>query len=194
MNLPPEVSAALIAGLFVIANQYYQHWLRKRASKPDLADPEYPDLIEHITREIQAELGAHRVQYWAAQNGESTLDGHSIKKLSMVVENNAEGVDNVILEMQNIPSVAFKRNIDLMRKSNGYIYSEESEYSDTLAKTYRAYGIQTGYFFKVNNLKKKMWTGILVVAFDEKKNELCDTQLGWLQMQLNRIEGIILKI
>jgi hypothetical protein len=175
----------------IIAWQWYTEHVKKKKPTPDLSDDDYNDMLGEILADIQQETGAHRVAYWAAQNGEKTLDGHSIKKLSMVSESNADGVDNVITEMQNIPTVAFKRNLDTLKRADQYILSFESEIGDTLSKTHAAYGIQTAYFFKINNLKKKMWTGILVVAFDERKHEIFDTQIGYCQLNVNKIEGII---
>lgn len=186
-----SLTGAVVAGVFVLANTLLTYWKEKQKQRPDLHDVDYSDLIKPITDQIQKEIGAYRVAYWAAQNGEKTLDGYSIKKLSMVTESNAEGVDNVITEMQNIPVVAFKRNLDKLRKVESFIFTKEWQYEDQLGKTHRAYGIQESYFFKANNLKRNMWTGILVVAFEDKNAELDDSQIGWLQFQVNRIEGII---
>lgn len=178
----------------IMAWQWYVDHKKKKQPSPDLADEDYTDMLGGILDEIKAETEAHRVAYWAAGNGEKTLDGYSIKKLSMVAESNAEGVDNVITEMQNIPTIAFKRNMDMLKKEEQYILTFESEYSDTLSKTHAAYGMQSIYFFKVNNLKKKMWTGILVVGFDDRKHEMFDTQIGFCQFNVNKIEGIISKL
>lgn len=188
-----EIIGECIIGGIVAVKWYYEH-KEKVKIKPDLNDPDYTDVLQEILDTIQKELGGFRVGYFAGQNGEKTLDGHSIKKLSMVTESNAEGIDNIITEMQSIPTIAFKRNIEALRNSERYIHTFESEMNDQLANFHRAYGVQTAYFFKVNNLKKKMWTGILCVSFEERKFELEDTQLGWLQFQVNKIESIISKL
>jgi len=186
------IGTLLIGG--IIAWQYYTDHKKKKQPSPDLADDDYTDLIGEMCAEIQVEVEAHRVAYWAASNGERTLDGYSIKKLSMVVEKNADGVDVVITKMQNVPTVAFKRNIHKLKKVDKNITSFESELDDTLSQTHRSYGMDSVYFFKVYNLKKKMWTGILVVGFDERHHEMFDTQIGLCQFNVNKIEGIISKL
>jgi hypothetical protein len=185
------VSAATVAGVFILAEKRYSHYLASKKPKADLNDTDYIDVLKHITDIIQYETSAYRVNYWAVQNGENTLDGFSIKKLSMVVESNTEGIDNIISEMQSIPTVAFKRNIDKLKLVDSYIYSKEYELNDSLSQTHRAYGVQSAYFFKVKNLKKKMWTGILSVCFEDKHDTLDESQLGWVEMQVKKIEGII---
>lgn len=191
MNLAPEIAAAIIAGGVVFGDRLLANFLAKRKVKPDLSDESYSELLMPILDDIKTELGTYRLAYWAAQNGEKTLDGYSIKKLSMVAECNSEDADDTIHEMQNVPSVAFKRNMIKLKAADSYIYSKEHTFDDQLGKLHRSFGIQTAYFFKCNNLKKKMWTGILAVAFKDKNFELDDTQLGWLQFQVNKIEGII---
>lgn len=194
MNLAPEISAAIVAAVALISSELIKIAYSRYKPSPDLADDDYTDMLGEILTEIQTETDAHRVAYWAAQNGEKTLDGYSIKKLSMVVEANAEGVDSVIKEMQNVPSIAFKRNMEKLKAADKYILSFESEMKDTLAQTHAAFGLQTVYFFKVYNLKKRMWTGILVVGFDERKHEMYDSQVGLCQFNVNKIEGIISKL
>jgi hypothetical protein len=169
---------------------------RKAAKKPDLSDTDYDELIGDIIAEIRDELGAYRCSYWAAQNGENTLDGYSIKKLSMVVERNAEDADNIAREMQGLPSITFKRTIkDLKESENGCVISYEGEMDDQLSNLNKAYGIQSLISCKVNNLKHGVkWTGILSVGFEERNRKFQDTQIAWLMTQINRIEVLISKI
>jgi len=184
------IFGAAIAGLFVLANTMLTNYQEKK-KKPDLDDDDYSDAIKHITDGIQSTVGAYRVNYWAAQNGEKTLDGFSIKKLSMMVESNDNGVDNIITEMQNIPAVAFKRTIDALRSVDSYVMTKEFQMNDSLSKMHRAYGVQVCYFFKVKNLKKNLWTGIIAINFEDKNAELGDSQIGWIELQAKRISGII---
>jgi hypothetical protein len=182
------IGTLIIGG--IMAWQWYTEHKRKTSIK-DLNDEDYTDLLGEILSEIQIETEAHRVAYWAAQNGEKTLDGYSIKKLSMVAECNANGVDSTIKEMQNVPSIAFKRNMENLKKTDKYILSFESEINDSLSQTHAAFGIQTLYAFKVHNLKRKAWTGILIIGFEDRKHEMFDSQIGLCQFNVNKIEGII---
>lgn len=169
---------------------------RKAAVKPDLSDTDYDELIGDIIAEIKDELGAYRCSYWAAQNGENTLDGYSIKKLSMMVERNGEDADNIAREMQGLPTITFRRTIkDLKESPHGYVISHEGELDDQLSNLNKAYGIHSLVSCKVNNLKHGVkWTGILSVGFEDRKRKFHDTEIAWLMTQINRIEVLISKL
>ena len=196
--MSPEANAAFIAGLFTLPVLMIKVWeiISNRKAKikynkaSDLGSPTYQDLLQSNLDYIQAELKPFRCAYWAASNGENTLDGYSKKKLSLVVESNSPEADNVKDQMQNVPTEAFKRNMDLL-KSEDYINTKEWTYHDELSNIQRAYGMQECYFFKVKNLKKNIWTGILVIGFEERGNELAETELGLVQFEVKKIEGII---
>ena len=158
-----------------------------------LGNDDYEDMLKPITDEILSITSAHRVAYWAAQNGEKTLDGFSIKKLSLVCESNAEGVPPTKSQMQDVPTAAFKRNMDALKKVD-YLYSKEWEKHDELGSIHRAYGMNECYYFKVCNLKNNIWTGILVVGFNHENSELKEEQMGLLLVAVKRIEAIISKI
>lgn len=166
------------------------------SQKPDLADEDYEDMIGEIMSDIQNRFQAHRTAYFAGQNGEKTLDGHSLKKLSMMVEKNAEGVDEIKKEMQNVPRFKFKRNIDLLKNSEtGSIVTYESTINDQLSELNRSYGCETLITVRVNNIKNRtLWTGLLTVCFEEVERAVYDTELAWLAFQVSRIEVIISKI
>lgn len=200
------VQSALIAAAAVVLSKpveiYFSRIKEKKKQiqlsleKPDLSDSDYYDVIGDILEVIQKETQAHRVFYLAAQNGEKTLDGYSIKKLSMMVEKNAEGVDNIIGEIQNVPTVTFKRTINNLKESpSGYVVTNESDLTDRLSRINISYGISTLLGFKVLNIKHgEKWTGILCIGFEERNYNISETEIAWCSLQVSRIESIISKL
>ena len=192
------IGAAFVTGTFLILNQWYTNHQKKLEAikKPDLADTDYGDLIEPILEHIRDTVGAHRVFYLAAQNGEKTLDGYSIKKLSMMAESNADGVDNIIRDIQGLPTAVFRRCITSLKDSDqGFFVSHESELNDQLARINTAHGIQTQLCIQVFNIKHgKKWTGILCVSFEEKQRTVHPTEIGSVELQVGRIESLISKL
>lgn len=201
-----SVQSAIIAAAAVILAKPIENFFEKRKQKkeqirllqekPDLSDEDYYDRIGEILEHIQEETQAHRVFYLAAQNGEKTLDNYSIKKLSMMVEKNAEGVDDIIQEIQNVPVVTFKRNINLLKESrSGYSVTNESDLTDRLSRINVSYGMNTLLGFKVMNIKHgEKWTGILGIGFEEQNRPIAETEIAWCSLQVSRIEPIISKI
>jgi hypothetical protein len=200
------VQSALIAATAVLLAKPVENYFEKRKKlreqlrllneKPDLSDEDYYDKIGEILEHIQEATQAHRVFYLAAQNGEKTLDNYSIKKLSMMVEKNAEGVDDIIQDIQNVPVVVFKRNINALKESpSGYHVTEESDLIDRLSRINVSYGVNTLLSFKVLNIKhNEKWTGILGIGFEECSRPIAETEIAWCSLQVSRIESIISKI
>ena len=196
--MAPEAQAAILTGGFLIVIEAIKIGAEKYKAhkKPDLSDTDYDDLIGEIIQGIQIDTQAHRVAYWAAQNGEKTLDGYSIKKLSMMVEKNAEGVDNIIRDMQNVPSTTFKRTLSSLRlAAEPHVLSNESEIQDDLGRVNTAYGCNTMLVFKVNNIRRgKKWTGLLCIGFEERMRNVLPTEIGFCALQVSRIEALISKL
>jgi len=173
----------------IIAKDYKK---RKDAeNKPDLSEPNYDDLIGDIVGNIQERFGAYRCAYWVYTNGTYTGDDYSMQNCSMVVERNAEGVMEVIADMQMIPKVQFRRNITPLKEAPYHI-SYEDDYNDRLAHFNLACGIKTAIFFKCLNGSK--WTGVLGVGFNESQYPIDEDDISWTLMQISRIEAIIRNI
>jgi len=201
-----DVQSAIIAAAAVLLAKPIESFFEKRKQKKealkvlneksDLSDEDYYDKIGEVLGVIQKETQAHRVFYLAAQNGEKTLDNYSIKKLSIVAEVNAEGVDEIIHQMQNVPVVTFKRKINLLKLApSGYSVSNESELIDRLSRINVSYGMNTMLSFKVMNIKHgEHWTGILCIGFEECDRHLAETEIAWCSVQAARVETIISKI
>lgn len=170
----------------IMAWQWYvEH--RKKNTKPDLSDPDYDDLFQHDLQEICNRLEAMRVSYWSFTNGTNTADGYSMKNLSMMAECNREGVDSIIREMQNIPCVNFKRNLNALRDADSWIVTHEHDKTDSIGRFHQYYGLNSNIFVKVYNGKN--WTGIIGVNFEDLNMEFSDQHLAWLQVQASIMGG-----
>jgi len=109
----------------------------------------------------------------------------------MVVERNREGVRDVIQEMQMIPKVQFRRNITPLREQQFHI-SYEERHNDALAHFNKNYGIKSAIYFKA--LNKGKWTGVLGLGFNSSEFPLNEDDIGWIQVQIARIEAIVSNI
>src|SRR5437868_15539008 len=109
----------------------------------------------------------------------------------MMVESNADGVDNIRTELHDVPADTFKRNMKKLALADDYIVSYEHLERDELAFLYQGYGIETLVAFKIRTRFDK-WTGLLMVSFDNHR-ELSDVELSWLKTQAGRVSAILKK-
>jgi hypothetical protein len=171
---------------------WFNRYLEKKSierKKPSLEDIDHYERIQEALETIRDTLNPNIVAFWEGSNGETTLSGFHKKKLSLVAESVSDDKYSGIGELDNIPAINFKRNIDLLRTSDyGYIVSYEFEKFDELAALHQSYEIGTLVALKIitgRDIKK--WTGILVVGFKEKPKLLTDADLAWLNIQAGRI-------
>jgi hypothetical protein len=191
--MDPILSTLITSGT-TLAGIWLTKFLEKRFSRstPDLSQPEIEEIVQPILDKIRAEMGAFRVDYWEGSNGEKTLSGYHIKKLSMFAEALDEGAKTIREECKLLPVSMFGRNITKMRVSSAhYLISHEIELNDDLAIWYQNYGVHTLLMFKVKT-KLNRWTGILSVCYNTKTN-LTHQQLVWLEAQVGRIGNLVSK-
>lgn len=188
------VATSLVTSVITSLTTLTGIWLTEKirsGRKPDLSDPDFEDLLKPVLDTIQEETKAHRVFFWEGRNGSNTLSGYHIKTLNMVVESNADGVDNIRGELQDVPADLLKRNMKKLGSVDDYIVSYEHQEHDELAYLYKNYGIDTLIAFKIRTRFDK-WTGVLMVAF-AGHCQLSDTELSWLKTQAGRISSLLKK-
>lgn len=124
--------------------------------------------IRPILDELLYELEADRIQYWEFSNGEKTLSGHHLKKLSLFMESNADGFKDIAATFQLVPVKQFERNLDnLYESSTDYIISNETREFDELASLFAQFGIGTILSVKVKN-EIGVWVGILSICYKDE--------------------------
>jgi hypothetical protein len=187
------VGSLITAGATLFGLWAEKQW--KDRKKPDLSDKDYEDLLNPIIQQIKEEFNPYRLSYFSFHNGEKTFDGYSLKNLSMMVESNADGVDDIILELQKVPVIAFKRQMSQLRdapKDEPIIVTYEGGINDKLAELYRSFGMNTVIVAKTQNYKKKNpWSGFIVLGFQEQHKVISAEKLSWLRVQVLRINEII---
>jgi len=188
------VATSLVTSVITSLTTLTGIWLTEKiraGKKPDLSDPDFEDLLKPVLDTIQEETKAHRVFFWEGRNGSNTLSGYHIKTLNMVVESNADGVENIRAELQDVPADLLKRNMKKLAVVDDYIVSCEYLEQDELAFLYKNYGIDTLVAFKIRT-KFDKWTGVLMVGF-KTPQKLSDTELSWLKTQAGRISSLLKK-
>lgn len=147
--------------------------------------------VNEILSEIQYELNATRVQEWIVTNGDKTLSGHSVQKLSMFCEFNQHGIENVAGTFQFVPASNLSRNIiALAEAKNGFIISNEYLQEDDLAALHGSYNIKVLLLVKVTDLSGK-WTGILFIGFDDDQREITEGDVAFAKLKASQIGAIL---
>lgn len=139
-----------------------------------------------ILDSLRLSLEADRVFEMVFSNGDVTLTGHHLKKLSVFLESNNEGFKDLGKDIQLVPTKIFERSLDeLYNSEDDYILTNEFQKFDDLASLYAQYEIQKLLLVKIkNNIGK--WVGILCISFDKDRN-ITDGEIAFAKMQAARL-------
>lgn len=145
--------------------------------------------VRPILDELLYELEASRVQYWEFSNGEKTLSGHHLKKLSLFMESNQDGVNDIAPNFQFVPVKQFERNLDKLYESpHDYIISNENREFDELASLFAQFGIGTILSIKIKN-EIGVWVGVLSICFKDE-HILNEGQIAFSKLHAARLSVI----
>lgn len=178
-----------ITGLFAVIGI----WIREKVIKsnaPGLTETaKRVSKVEALLAELQEEFGAIRVQEWVVSNGDKTLSGHSIQKLSMFTEINRVGVESIAQSFQFVPATNLSRNIIRLSDSDeGYIITNEWQEYDDLASLHLSYGVKTALIFKITNLQNR-WVGMLFIGFDDER-VFNEQEIAFAKLKASQIGAI----
>lgn len=143
-----------------------------------------------------SETNCLRVSYWEAENGEKTLSGYSLLKITMFEEvlgfnSKGEKADSIISDCKKIPIESFERNMRIMRqdkdKANRFFISYELERDDQLADYYKSYDIDSLVILKTYT--KNEWTGVIALNYEGKK-AMSSEEVAWLKTQASRADNL----
>lgn len=174
----------------------FKNWLQIRKEKRTIkektdysSDYNKKSKVKPILDEIQYELDSSRVQYWEFSNGEKTLSGHHLKKLSLFMESNSDGEREIASQFQFVPVKQFERNLDRLYESeHGFIVSNEIREFDELASLFAQYGISTILSIKVIN-EIGVWVGVLSICFAEDRI-INEGEIAFSKLQAARLSII----
>ena len=173
----------------------FKNWLQTRKEKKNKASTDYSSdyskkiKLKPILEEINYELAANRVQLWEFSNGEKTLSGHHLKKLSLFMESNSEGERDIASQFQLVPVKQFERLLDRLYESeHDYIVTNELQEYDELSNLYAQYNMVTILSIKLKN-EIGVWIGILSICFTDTK-VLNDGEIAFSKLQASRLSTI----
>jgi hypothetical protein len=170
----------------------FSSWLQKRKRSQNLnidKDFEKRKQILPIMESIRYELDASRVFDMVFTNGDVTMTGHHLKKVSVFQEVTADGVRPLAQDFQLVPSKIFDRTLDALYETNDdYVIFTEFENFDNLSALHAQYDIHTLMKVKIKNQFGK-WVGVLNVAFQNERI-LTEGEIAFVKMQAARLGQI----
>lgn len=183
----------LLESLAVVAvglgSVYLTEKYKRKKAQLDLKDDfQLKNKIKPILEEIRYELDADRVHYWVFSNGDVTLSGHHLKKLSIFEEVSKD--DELIgHQFQLIPAKNFERSLSALYESKEeYTISNEFEKYDDLSALYKLYGVKTVLEIKVKDSFGR-WIGVVNAWFKDIK-PLDESHIAFAKIQASRIGAI----
>jgi len=181
------IAQQLGPGLLTLLGLAYKSYLNKRKT-PDLTRTmDRANRVKGILDQIKEELSAIRCCEWAVSNGDITLSGYHLQKLSILTEVCAEGTESIQPLFQLVPISQFKRTIEQL-KAEPVVVSLESKIQDDLAALNLNYQMVTLVEIRIHGEFSK-WTGILSVSWDTERNVTAQ-EIAFLKMQAARIGAI----
>lgn len=171
---------------------WFKIWMdRRNKSKSINMDKDFQKRrnILPILESIRYELDASRVFDMVFTNGDVTMTGHHLKKISVYQEVTGDGVRPLAQDFQLIPSKIFERTFDdLYESPDDYVISTEFNKYDTLAALHAQYDIHTLMKVKIKNQFGK-WVGVLNVTFSSERL-LTEGEIAFVKMQAARLGQI----
>ena len=154
-----------------IATLWWKRYLDRKDKTPHSVSlaVEKNKRLQELCRTIQVKLGAQRVNVWLFHNGGYFYTGEPIQKLSMICEQNADGVEPVIHKFQAQPLSVYQRNLEKLMENDYFYEYNELQYKDSLAILNQLYAITSSALFKLYN-KEKYFSGILAIGYDHHHN------------------------
>lgn len=197
--MSPQITDAVIRFIEIAITLYgykaYEKWLERREEKKIKITTDYSSdydkkaKINPILEDIKYELDSDRVQYWEFSNGEKTLSGHHLKKLSLFMESNKEGLKELAPQFQAVPVKKFERGLDkLYESSDDFVYSNEMLEFDELGSLNAQFNIASTLSIKIKN-EIGVWVGVLIICF-ETVRPLNEGEIAFAKVQASRISVI----
>lgn len=186
-NVLLGISQAVMPGVVTLIGIWVKARMHQRA-KPDLSRTiTRNEKVKPILEQILVELRATRCCEWAVSNGDITLSGYHLQKLSILTEAVKDGIEPIQALFQLVPISQFNRAIEGLRNSP-FVVSHESKMQDDLAALNLNYDVVTVAEVCIRGEFNK-WTGILRVAWDVER-DVSEREIAFLKLQAARIGAI----
>jgi hypothetical protein len=163
---------------------------RARKSQDDNMDEDYrrQQTVKPLLEDLRYHLEANRVMEVAFSNGDTTLGGHHLKKISIITETDPDPGDEVLApHFQLIPARKFDRTLTgLFESDSDWIIWDEQEHKDETAALNRAFGLNTILLATIRNQDSK-WVGYLMVSWAENKDDILESEIERVRLVAARI-------
>jgi len=166
---------ALLAPVVMLATPLATLWWKRVLDKKDKLPHNISIAVaknkrlEDLCHTLQVKLDAQRVAVWLFHNGGYFYTHDPIQKLTMVCEQNAEGIEPVLHKFQAQPISIFQRNLEKLADNKYFFEYNELQYNDSLSVLNQMYQITSSAFFKLRN-KEDYFAGILAIGYDHHHN------------------------
>lgn len=171
---------------------WFSRWLdRRHIKKESNMDNEYARKrrIMPILEDIRYQLEADRVFESVFSNGDTTFTGHHMKKLSVMLECNKEGKEDIGHHFQFVPTKQFDRDLNnLYEDPEDWVFSDETFYNDDLANLKKMFDLNYTLIVKIRDQLNR-WVGIITVVF-ESPRELTDSEISYVKTQASRVGAL----
>lgn len=187
----------IIAIITVFSANYGSHLLkdylahrRARKSQDDNMEDDYrrQQMIKPLLEDLKYHLDADRVLEVAFSNGDTTLGGHHLKKISVITESDpAPGTEALAPHFQLIPARKFDRTLaGLFESPNDWILWDELQHTDETAALNRAFDLNTILLATIRNQDNK-WVGYLQVSWINRKDKITEGEIERVRLVASRI-------
>jgi len=174
-----EIVSACYGSLLV---KGYLDKRRERKTDTVSKDIDRKRQAQEVAERMLYELEASRVVFWLFSNGDTTLNGYHLKKLSVFAEANHPGQEMMSPYFQLVPSKQFERALmQLHDASDDYLVTQESSLTDSLSALADQYNIDTILRVKVRTDTGR-WVGMVSVCYSDNR-ELTEGQIAFAKMQ-----------
>lgn len=174
---------------------YSKHLEKKNRKKKELAtnnmdrDFERKSQVKAVLDEVRNSLEAQRVMECSFSNGDITFTGVHMKKVSVTMESNKNGVEDLAPHFQLVPAKVFERTLEqLYHSSDDYIFVNETLSEDELSVLNRSYGLVSMLLIKIRD-EMNRWVAYMIVAYDHE-TELSEDEIVFAKMMAARL-GVI---
>lgn len=159
-----------------------------KKNKPDLGrSVKRSDIVKPLLEEVRYSLGSVRCIEWAVSNGDVTLGGHHLQKLSIITEAVEEGFESMQNAFQLVPITQFSRTLESLKDKDATV-SHEDQFHDDMAILSSRYDVKTILIVKIKGDYDK-WIGMLGVAWEDHR-EVSDEDIAYVKLQASRLGAI----
>lgn len=183
-----DAAKVIAPGILTLLGIWYNSYQQKK-NKPDLGKTvRRSDIARPILEGILYELDANRCNEWAVSNGDVTLGGHHLQKLSMVTEIHTDDLDSMQKDFQLVPITQFRRPLESLSAADWIVIHNSQIPKDDLTTLSARYDIETSLIVKVKGEYSK-WVGLLSISWKSTR-EVTDEDIVFVKTQAARLGAI----